>query len=58
MTVGELEQFLATVPDKDMSVYLTDEGDPIHESLRVENAFVISGEAMQTGAYEGVYLTH
>ena len=57
MTVGELEAFLETVKDKKKSVYFYEPDDnPFDAGIGIENAFEVSKDAVDTGAFEGVYL--
>nr|DAT27063.1 MAG TPA: hypothetical protein [Bacteriophage sp.] len=57
MTVKELESFLKTVSDKDKSVFFYHGGDnPFNDGVGVTNAFEVSRDKSNTGAFEGVYL--
>lgn len=57
MTVEKLEEFLKSVKDKKKTVYFygTDD-DPFGGGSGIENAFEVSPDAANTGAFEGVYL--
>lgn len=57
MTVEQLEGFLRTVKDKKKSVYFYGPDDnPFDGGMGVNNAFEVSEDATETGAFEGVYL--
>ncbi len=57
MTVEELEEFLKTVKERKKSVYFYGPDDnPFDSGTGIENAFEVSSDAAETGAFEGVYL--
>lgn len=57
MTVGELEEFLKCVKDKKKSVFFYGPDDhPFDGGCGIENAFEVSRDVANTGAFEGVYL--
>lgn len=57
MKVGELENFLKTVKDKEKSVYFYNPDDnPLCSGIGIDNAFEVSRDAEDTGNFEGVYL--
>lgn len=57
MTVRELEEFLKTIKDKKKTVYFYGpDDDPFEAGLGIENAFEVSQDVANTGAFEGVYL--
>lgn len=57
MTVGQLEEFLNAVKDKNKFVYFYGPDDnPFDYGTEIENAFEVSRDATKTGAFEGVYL--
>lgn len=57
MTVKELEDFLGKVKDKDKGVYFygCDE-NPFEDGIGIGNAFDVSKDQANTGAFEGVYI--
>ena len=57
MTVGELEEYLKTVENKNKYVffYMHDD-EPFEYRMGIENAFEVSQDAEKTGNFEGVYL--
>lgn len=57
MTVEKLEEFLRSVKDKKKTVYFYGPDDnPFDGVLGIENAFEVSQDVANTGAFEGVYL--
>lgn len=57
MTVKELEEYLNNVKDKSQSVYFYHcDDNPFDNGIGVANAFEVSRDQGNTGAFEGVYL--
>lgn len=57
MTVEKLEEFLQSVKDKKKTVYFYGPDDnPFDGGSEIENAFEVSQDVSNTGAFEGVYL--
>lgn len=57
MIVKDLEEFLKTVKDKNKNIYFySADENPFDGGYGVENAFEVSRDATNTGAFEGVYL--
>lgn len=57
MTVRELEGFLKEVKDKDKNIYFYHCDDhPFNDGIGIANAFEVSRDQGNTGAFEGVYI--
>lgn len=57
MTVKELESFLKKVEDKNKSIYFYNSGEnPFEDAIGTSNAFEVSRDQENTGAFEGVYI--
>lgn len=57
MTVKELEDFLKEVKDKNKNVYFYSiDENPFNDAIGIGNAFDVSKDQANTGAFEGVYI--
>ena len=57
MTVKELEGFLKEVKDKDKSIYFYNVNEnPFEDAIGIANAFEVTRDQGNTGAFEGVYI--